>query len=266
LRRKLRQLILKVKYKLSFTQLTFWYNQLASMNDIILTVREELKASVDPKTKESFQRFFKEKVTYWGVKTNTVEKIAKKYFAQIKGLGKEKVFALCEELLKSNFGEEAWIAANWAYFVRDDYKISDILIFERWIDKYINDWAKCDTLCNHAVGAFVEKFPKTIDRLKTWAKSENLWLRRAAAVTLIIPARRGKFLKDIFEIADILLKDSEDLVQKGYGWMLKVASQTHQKEVFEWVMKNKGEMPRTALRYAIEKMPPDLRRKAMAKS
>jgi len=54
------------------------------------------------------------------------------------------------------------------------------------------------------------------------------------------------------------------LVQKGYGWLLKVASQAHQKEVFDWVMKNKKEMPRTALRYAIEKMPQDLRRNAMA--
>lgn len=95
---------------------------------------------------------------------------------------------------------------------------------------------------------------------------KNLWTRRAAAVSLIIPARRGNFLKDIFEIADILLLDKEDLAQKGYGWMLKAASQAHQKEVFNFVMKSKAKMPRTALRYAIEKMPKVLREKAMAKS
>ena len=71
--------------------------------------------------------------------------------------------------------------------------------------------------------------------------------------------------KDIFEIADILLLDKGDLVQKGYGWMLKAASKSYQKEVFEYVMKNKTKMPRTALRYAIEKMPKDLKVKAMAK-
>ena len=54
-------------------------------------------------------------------------------------------------------------------------------------------------------------------------------------------------------------------MQKGYGWMLKVASQAHQAKVFHYVMKNKAVMPRTALRYAIEKMPPELRQKAMAK-
>jgi 3-methyladenine DNA glycosylase AlkD len=55
------------------------------------------------------------------------------------------------------------------------------------------------------------------------------------------------------------------MVQKGYGWMLKVASGIHQKEVFEYVMKNKDRMPRTTLRYAIEKMPKNLKAEAMKK-
>ena len=85
------------------------------------------------------------------------------------------------------------------------------------------------------------------------------------AGSLIIPARRGKFLADIFEIADILLLDRDDMVQKGYGWMLKEASKPYQKEVFDYVMHHKAVMPRTALRYAIEKMPPSLRAEAMEK-
>ena len=82
---------------------------------------------------------------------------------------------------------------------------------------------------------------------------------------MIIPAKQGKFLQDIFEIADILLHDKDDLVQKGYGWMLKEANRRHHQEVFDYVMRNKETMPRTALRYAIEKMPEDLRHIAMTK-
>ena len=130
----------------------------------------------------------------------------------------------------------------------------------------VNNWAKCDTLCNHAIGSFVEQFPQYIENLKAWTKSNNRWLRRASAVTLILPARKGKFLNDVFEIADNLLKDKDDLVQKGYGWMLTEDSRRHREEVFEYVMKNKKEMPRTALRYAIEKMPEDLKRPAMEKN
>jgi 3-methyladenine DNA glycosylase AlkD len=62
-----------------------------------------------------------------------------------------------------------------------------------------------------------------------------------------------------------LLLDADDLVQKGYGWMLKSASQLHQKEIFDYIMKKKDVMPRTALRYAIEKMPLELKEKAMKK-
>ena len=80
------------------------------------------------------------------------------------------------------------------------------------------------------------------------------------------PSRpEGGVSKEVFEISDILLTDKDDMVQKGYGWMLKEASKKHQEEVFDYVMKWREKMPRTALRYAIEKMPVEMRRKAMAR-
>jgi 3-methyladenine DNA glycosylase AlkD len=66
-------------------------------------------------------------------------------------------------------------------------------------------------------------------------------------------------------MSEILLTDKDDMVQKGYGWLLKEASKKHQAEVFDYVMKWKAKMPRTALRYAIEKMPVEMRRRAMAR-
>jgi 3-methyladenine DNA glycosylase AlkD len=88
-------------------------------------------------------------------------------------------------------------------------------------------------------------------------------MKRAAAVSLIIPARRGKFLIDVFEISNLLLLDRDDLVQKGYGWLLKEASKLHQLEVYNYVLSKRKVMPRTALRYAIEKMPQDMKLEAM---
>ena len=129
----------------------------------------------------------------------------------------------------------------------------------------MSNWASCDTLCNHTVGNFVMMYPEFLTKLKEFAHSENRWVKRAAAVSLIIPARKGLFLNDIFEIAGILLLDGDDLVQKGYGWMLKAASQAHQQAVFEYVMSKKAVMPRTAFRYAIEKMPDEFKKQAMQK-
>ncbi len=200
-----------------------------------------------------------------GVKATVVQKIAKESFAQLGAKQKSEVFALCEEFWKSGYLEETFVACDWAYRMRKEFAPADIVLFERWIEDYNTNWASCDTFCNHTVGGFIEMFPEHIETLKQWSKHQNRWMRRAAAVSLIIPARKGLFLNHIFEIASNMLTDSDDMVQKGYGWMLKVASEKKQKSVFDFVVANKKRMPRTALRYAIEKMPEELRKKAMEK-
>ena len=235
------------------------------MEDIIEKVRAALLQSVDEKTLATSQNFFKEKIRFYGVTVPTVNRIGAEFFKQMGARSKSEVFGLCELLWQSGYIEESFIACDWAYAVHDMYEPDDFQMFERWINVYVDNWASCDTLCNHSVGAFMEMYPEFLTRLKDFAKSDNRWMRRAAAVSLIIPARKGKFLDDIMEIADILLLDRDDLVQKGYGWMLKAASQAHQMEVFEYVIRNKAVMPRTSLRYAIEKMPEELKRKAMEK-
>ena len=233
------------------------------MDTIILEIRSELQKNIDLKTQESSRKFFKEEIQSYGVKSVFVSKMSKDYFKSIKNNSKEEIFGLCEQLWKSQTLEESFIACNWSYFVHKEYQPNDFKVFEKWISNYVNNWASCDTLCNHTVGEFIEMYPEYVSRLKEMAKSENRWMRRASAVSLIIPAKKGLFLQDIFEIADMLLMDKDDLVQKGYGWMLKVACQKHQQEVFEYIISKKSIMPRTALRYAIEKMPQNMKKTAM---
>jgi 3-methyladenine DNA glycosylase AlkD len=232
---------------------------------ILTNIRKALKQNSDEKVRESFKRFFRESVRFYGVKSAVVAKIAREHFSEIKNSDKKTKFALIGELLKAGYFEESMIAYTWAEKISKSFDEQDFSVLETWLSKYVSNWAECDTLCNHAIGSFIDRYPAFVKNLKTWAKSKNRWVRRGAAVTLILPARRGKFLADVFEIADILLLDNDDLVQKGYGWMLKEASKEHQKEVFDYIMKNKKVMPRTALRYALEKMPDEMRRKAMGR-
>ncbi|NLK92562.1 MAG: DNA alkylation repair protein [Bacteroidales bacterium] len=233
------------------------------MENIIDKIRTELRHSIDVKTLATSQNFFKEKIKLYGVKVPTVNKISREYFKLIDCKTKSEIVELCEILWQSGFIEESFIACNWSYYIHEKYEPEDFQLFEKWITNYVNNWATCDTLCNHTIGEFIEMFPEYIVKLKDWATSHNRWLRRASSVTLIIPARKGKFLNEILEIADILLLDKDDLVQKGYGWMLKAASEANQQEIVDYVIKNKSIMPRTALRYAIEKMPKELKIKAM---
>jgi 3-methyladenine DNA glycosylase AlkD len=235
------------------------------MSEIINKIREVLIKNADEKTRLSGERFFKEDVKLYGIKSADVSRISKEHYKNITDKSKSHIFSLCNELWKSGYMEESFVACNWAYNVRKEFEPDDFDIFEKWVSTYVGNWASCDTLCNHTVGTFVEMYPEYLSGLKKWAQSKNRWVKRASAVSLILPARRGKFLEDIFIIADILHSDKDDMVQKGYGWMLKAASEAHQKDVFNYVMRKKNTMPRTSLRYAIEKLPPELKAQAMAK-
>jgi len=232
---------------------------------IVQKIRRELKENADEQTYQSFQRFFKEEIKLYGVKIPVFKEINQKYFSAIKDRPKQEVFSLCEELLESGFLEELGVAFDWAFRLRKNFEKKDFLLLESWLKKYVTNWGACDSLCLRALGYFIYKYPEYFPKVKKWAVSKNRWVRRASAVVLIYSINEKKSLAPVFEMADILLLDKDDMVQKGYGWMLKVASNHEPEKVFKYVMKHKKEMPRTALRYAIEKLSPDLRKQAMAK-
>lgn len=236
------------------------------MHHILVELRKELTLNADAAVKTQGEKYFKEPVKMYGMKSTTVTEIGKRYYRDLGKISKSELFGLCESLWQSGMMEESFIACTWAYNMRKEFEPEDFQVFERWVDRYVGNWASCDTLCNHTIGSFIDRYPGFITGLKRWALSPNRWMRRASAVSLIVPGRHGKFLPDILEIATILLLDRDDMVQKGYGWMLKVASKEHLDEIFRFVTEHKAEMPRTALRYAIEKMPAEMKAQAMKKS
>lgn len=233
------------------------------MSAIVELVRKRLIENSDEKTKAGSKRYFKEQIETYGVKSAVVGQISKEIYSQITDFSKDEIFELCEELWKSGILEESFIACNWSYAVRKQFIESDFSIFERWVNHYVSNWASCDTFCNHTIGAFLQLYPQFAQKMKEWTHSHNRWVKRASAVSFILPARKGLFKEDIFDIANNLLLDTDDMVQKGYGWMLKSLADSCEDEVFQYVLSKRAVMPRTALRYAIEKMPPDKKQEAM---
>ncbi len=227
-------------------------------------IDQELKKHVNPKNKEGSKKFFKEKVKVFGVGSPITKKIAQKYWLEIKTNSKLEIFKYCEQLLKTGYNEKIKIALNWAYRLKKDYNQADFNIFLSWLKKYISNWGSDDDLCTHSLGYLIFKFPKLQTKIFKLAKSKNRWERRASAVSLIYPIRYNqKILPNVFKTAEILLQDKDDLVQKGYGWMLKETSNNYPKQVLEFVKKYKLKMPRTALRYAIEKYPQNIRKELL---
>jgi len=230
-------------------------------------IRNDLLSMGDETLRLSTKRFFKEEIKCHGIKTARVRTYSKTILKEMSDKPKGHVFELCELLWCEGFLEETFIACYLTESRSKEFDKADIGLFQRWIESFVTNWASCDTFCNHSVAMLMEEYPENIAVLeKEWAASPNRWLRRGAAVSLIIPSRRGRFLEEVLAIVETLLCDADDMVQKGCGWLLKAASESHRQEIYEYMMSRKHIMPRTALRYGIEKMPPELRRRVMERS
>ncbi|MCP4632819.1 MAG: DNA alkylation repair protein [candidate division Zixibacteria bacterium] len=235
-------------------------------NEIILNIKREIKKHDKPENKSDYQRFFKEKLKDpVRLKTPVLRKISNQCFKEYKDLPKNEILSLCDNMLASGEQYMRFFAFEWAFKISEKHTKQDFTLFESWLKKYVNNWGSCDHLCCSSIGSLILKYPELVSKSMKWTKSKNIWFRRASAVCLITPVHKGLLLDKVFKTADILLKDEEDLVQKGYGWMLKEAGNIFPDEIFAYVMKHKDEMPRTALRYAIEKYPKAMRAKAMKK-
>ena len=108
-------------------------------------------------------------------------------------------------------------------------------------------------LCPDSVGALLVRFPELVAQIKTWARSPNRWVRRASLVSFIRLARKGDYLDAIYEISASLFADSDDLIQKANGWLLREAGKADRQRLEKFLLQHGPEIPRTTLRYAIER-------------
>jgi 3-methyladenine DNA glycosylase AlkD len=233
-----------------------------------LTIAEMVQREIDqhdrPENRVNYQQFFKETLKEpTGLRTSVLRKISNQCYKEVKNEPKNVILDYCEAFLKSDMRYGRFLAFEWALKVKSDYAVSDFARFERWLNEHVSNWGACDHLCGGPIGNLILKNPGLVRRTKRWRKSRNRWVRRASAVSLILPVRHRVLLDEVFQTADCLLTDHDDMVQKGYGWMLKEAGNIFPSEVFAFVLTRKDRMPRTALRYAIEKYPAAKRKQAM---
>jgi 3-methyladenine DNA glycosylase AlkD len=157
----------------------------------------------------------------------------------------------CNELWKSGQG----IVAIYLYRrFRKQCASCEFHLFEKWIDRYVHDWGHCDGVSHYLISAAIENEPALARLLLPWTASANRWKRRAAAVSLVHGARRGRDSGLILQIAERLLQDDDDLVRKAVGWLLKEMYARHPRDVVRFLRSRKAGAPRIVLRIAAEKM------------
>ena len=197
--------------------------------------------------------------------TGDIRKLSARLFRQIGNKQIDNVLTLCEELLEQHDWALGVIAFDWAYRVKKQYNDKTYAVFFAWLKKYVRGWGDCDDFCTHAFGELLRENKELFPRILAWTKDEDFWVRRASAV-ILIPSILRRDYNGIYpyQIADALIADGHDLVQKGYGWMLKCFSQIEPESVKQYLIDEHATMPRVAFRYALEKFDKETRKELLA--
>ncbi len=224
------------------------------INDRVLGIQKELRRLADKEIAEHSQRFFQTAKgqyghgdRFLGIRVPALRKIAGQY----RGVSVEQA----SRLLKSEFHEERLLALLllMAMFKKADDE-GRRAIYTLYLEntRFINNWDLVDCSAEHIVGAYLRGGDKTT--LYDLAVSDMLWERRISIMSTFGFIKHGEFA-DTLRIAEILLADKEDLIHKAVGWMLREIGKRNIETEEQFLKKHYRQMPRTMLRYAIEKFP-----------
>jgi 3-methyladenine DNA glycosylase AlkD len=217
-------------------------------------IKAQLKALSNKERALISQRFFKtgpgeyaEGDCFHGIKVPEIRKLAKACHQL--SLTETKSF------LESKFHEERLLALFiliHQFQTGNESQRKTIYTLYCKSNQVINNWDLVDASAQHIVGAYLEQRDKA--PLHKMAKSRNLWQRRIAIMSTFGYIKQGRFT-DALNIAELLLNDKEDLIHKAVGWMLREIGKRDLSAEEGFLKRHAAHMPRTMLRYAIEKFP-----------
>jgi 3-methyladenine DNA glycosylase AlkD len=214
---------------------------------------------------------------------------AERYFRGDHGLrfynvGTDRMRALAKVIFKAN--QARWTVADAVAFadtlVEDQYLEAKSIGIEvlalykgaltpqmlahwkRWLARnHSTNWATTDAICGMLIGPLLVRHPDRAGELRRWARHKNMWVRRASVVGLIPLARRGLALDLLYDNARTLHGDMHDLIQKAVGWALREAGKADMKRLERYLRANGPSIPRTTVRYAIERFDERTRRELL---
>lgn len=217
-------------------------------------LQKEVKALYDPEKSKFLSRFFKtgqgeygEGDVFYGLTVPQSRRIAVKY--------KDVPLTDVKKLLKSKVHEERLISLLILvhnFKKADEKQQKEIYDFYLVNTQYINNWDLVDLSADKIVGGYLKAKDRSI--LQKLARSKNIWERRISIISTFQFIKDLQEYEDTFAVADILLHDKHDLIQKAVGWMLReVGKRVSQEKEESFLQTRYKTMPRTMLRYAIER-------------
>jgi len=192
-------------------------------NKISIFVDKELKTLGDKEFARSRNRLISEKVISYGVETQEIRKVARKYFNQFRERKTKRVcLETVKELMSTKVFEDQMVGIFFLeLFLKTGGKIS-ISEIKKLITEYVDNWATCDTISSEVVAKILKRSPEKIEVLYTWVKSRNIWLKRVALVTTV---KLKNKIENWQEVASQILsfseKEKEPIIKKAVHWLEK---------------------------------------------
>ena len=232
--------------------------------NMLKNIKTEIKQNINKERVYIYSSFFKtgpgeyaEEDKFFGVTVPVLRKVAKKYYKEIS-------YSEIISLLQANMHEYKLISLFLLIYKYDNTEDENIKkeIFDLYIEniEFVNNWDFVDYSAPNILGNFLYNYKKDRKLLYDFANTNYLWIQRIAILSTFYFIKNNDF-NDTLNISEILLTHKHDLIHKAVGWMLReVGKRDFDKEV-NFLKKFYKKMPRTMLRYAIEKFGPDLRNK-----
>lgn len=226
--------------------------------NLYLKIKKEIDSFYDKERSKHSQRFFKtgkgeygEGDIFLGLSVPLQRSIAKKYF---KDIDLDNLSSL-DILIKSKVHEHRQVALFLlVYNFEKASNLGQKKIYDYYVKniEFVNNWDLVDSSAPNIIGGYLYQNPSKRKIIYNWAKSEKLFVRRISIISTFYFIKKKYFL-DTLKLLELLLKDKEDLIHKAVGWMLREIGNRDLKEETNFLDKHYKEMPRTMLRYAIEK-------------
>ena len=233
---------------------------------IARTVKARLRALADPVKARGAERYFKETVKCYGVASADVRALEAEVYGLVRAAWTyADAVALCDILFAADELEAKGVAGLVLARFKASYPPAFFAKVKGWLAAgRLANWASVDVFCTDAVAAFLERYPAYVERIKAWAFHPNRWVKRAALVSFIRHARRGRFLDAIYGISASVFPVDDDLIHKANGWLLREAGKADAARLERFLRERGPEMPRTTVRYAIERFPAAKRKALLA--
>jgi 3-methyladenine DNA glycosylase AlkD len=211
-----------------------------------------------------FQRYFKEPVNYYGVDYGPYKEWKADFLESLRpGWTVEDAVRFCEIVLEDDHME----SRGMGYQVVGEFVEGagpDLLEkVKGWLEGFCGNWGLVDNLAPSVLTRLLRKYPELAGEVKGWARSENQWVRRGSAVAFVELVGEEPFRDDPYEVATALQGDTEDLTRKAVGWLLREAGKVDRDRLEAYLLEQGPKVPRTTLRYAIEKFSKEDRKRIM---